>query len=119
MSGNRISGRTGPPQPVWPSGCEAERIPAPKRWRPLQRSSRRFGDPMAEGALTLRDFLVARTDDAREAIEQSAAGTKLKEAVGKLPGIEWGPVSKEIEAKIGESLDVDIIGIPLGGRKNY
>ena len=74
---------------------------------------------MAEGALTLKDFLIARTEDARQAIEQSAAGAKLKEAVAKLPGIEWGPVGKEIEAKIGEVLDVDIVGILLGGWKKY
>ncbi len=52
---------------------------------------------MPESALTLKDFLLARTEDAREAIEKSPAGAKLKEAVGKLPGIEWGPVAKEIE----------------------
>lgn len=74
---------------------------------------------MAENALTLRDFLLARTEDARQAIEQSDAGAKLKEAVGKLPGIEWGPVAKEIEAKIAEVLDVDIVGILLGGWKKY
>lgn len=74
---------------------------------------------MAESALTLRDFLVARTEDARQAIERSDAGAKLKEAVGKLPGIAWGPVAKEIEAKIAEVLDVDIVGILLGGWKKY
>jgi len=41
---------------------------------------------MAESALTLRDFLLARPEDARQAIERSDAGAKLKEAVGKLPG---------------------------------
>ena len=70
---------------------------------------------MAESGLTLRDFLLVRTEDARQAIERSDAGAKLKEAVGKLPGIEWGPVAKEIEAKIAEVLDVDIVGILLCG----
>ena len=74
---------------------------------------------MAESALTLKDFLVARTEDAREAIEKSSAGAKLKEAVGKLPGIEWSVVGKEIEAKIGDVLDVDIMGVLLGGWKKY
>lgn len=74
---------------------------------------------MADRELTLRDFLLARTEDAREAFEQSPAGAKLKEAVGKLPGIEWGPVAKEIEAKIGDVLDVDVLGILLGGWKKY
>ncbi len=74
---------------------------------------------MAEDALTLKDFLLARTEDAREAIEKSPAGAKLKDAVGKLPGIEWGPVAKEIEAKIGEVLDVDIVSVLLGGWKKY
>jgi hypothetical protein len=74
---------------------------------------------MAESALTIRDFLLARTEDTRQAIEKSDAGVRLKEAVGKLPGIEWGPVAKEIEAKIGEVLDVDIIGVLLGGWKKY
>jgi len=74
---------------------------------------------MAERPLTLSDFLVARTEDARQAIERSEAGARLKEAVGKLPGIEWGPVASEIEAKIAEVLDVDILGILLGGWKKY
>ena len=74
---------------------------------------------MADHALTLRDFLLARTEEAREAVEKSPAGAKLKEAVGKLPGIEWGTVAKEIEAKLGEVLDVDIVGVLLGGWKKY
>lgn len=74
---------------------------------------------MAESALTLKDFLLARAEDARDAIEQSPAGVKLKEAVSKLPGIEWAPVAKEIEAKIGEVLDVDIVGVLLGGWKKF
>jgi hypothetical protein len=74
---------------------------------------------MPESALTLKDFLLARTEEAREAIEKSPAGAKLKEAVGKLPGIEWGPVAKEIEAKIGDVLDVDIVSVLLGGWKKY
>src|SRR5258705_12245456 len=82
-------------------------------------SSRRSGGSMADGALTIRDFLLARTEDTRQAIEKSDAGVRLKEAVGKLPGIEWGPVAKEIEAKIGEVLDVDIVGVLLGGWKKY
>ena len=74
---------------------------------------------MAEGALTIRDFLLTHAEDAGQAIEKSAAGAKLKEAVTRLPGIEWGPVAKEIEAKIGEVLDVDIAGVLLGGWKKY
>jgi hypothetical protein len=74
---------------------------------------------MAESTLRMKDFLLARTEDARQAIEQSSAGAKLKEAVGKLPGIEWGPVAKEIEARLGEILDVDIAGVLLGGWKKY
>src|SRR4030095_7220683 len=88
-------------------------------WRRPPGSWRKNGEPMAEGALTLKDFLFARTEDAREAIEKSPAGAKLKDAVGKLPGIEWGPVAKEIEAKIGEVLDVDIVSVLLGGWKKY
>jgi hypothetical protein len=74
---------------------------------------------MPEGPLTLRDFLLARSEQAREAIEKSPAGEKLKEAVGKLPGIQWGPVAQEIEAKIGEILDVNILGVLVGGWKKY
>jgi len=74
---------------------------------------------MAESALTIRDFLLARTEDARQAVEHSPAGAKIKEAVGKLPGIAWGPVGQEIEAKVGEILDVNILGILVGGWKKY
>jgi hypothetical protein len=74
---------------------------------------------MADHALTLRDFLLTRAEDAREAIEKSEAGAKLKEAVAKVPGIEWGPVAKEIEARMGEILDLDVVGVLLGGWKKY
>ena len=74
---------------------------------------------MAESALTIKDFLLTHAEDAKQAIEKSEAGAKLKEAVDKLPGIDWGPVAKEIEAKIGEVLDVDIAGVLLGGWKKY
>lgn len=74
---------------------------------------------MADNGLTIRDFLMARTEDARQAIERSETGAKLKEAVDKLPGIDWAPVAKEIEAKIGEILEVDLLGVLLGGWKKY
>ena len=74
---------------------------------------------MTESTLTLRDFLLARAEDACAAIEKSETGTRLKEAVAKLPGLEWGPVAREIEAKIGEILDVDILGVLLGGWRKY
>lgn len=119
MSGHRRSSRTGRPRRDSTSGCAAVPMAASRRWRRMLGSSRRIGEPMAESALTLRDFLLARTEDARQAIERSDAGAKLKEAVGKLPGIAWGPVAKEIEAKIAEVLDVDIVGILLGGWKKY
>lgn len=74
---------------------------------------------MPDSPPTLRDLLLGNVTDSWKAIEQSEAGRSLKETAVRRLAVPWGTVSREVEDRLGEALQIDVIKIALGGWTKY
>ncbi len=74
---------------------------------------------MQDSPLTVQDLLLGNVADTWKAIEQSEAGRSLKETAVRRLAVPWGAVSREVEDRLGEALQIDVVKILLGGWTKY
>jgi len=74
---------------------------------------------MSDPQLTLKRFFFDEASDGRRAIEQSGAGQQLSKALDKVPASLRNKARQELDTKLGEALDVDLVQVLLGGWNKY
>ena len=74
---------------------------------------------MPDSPPTLRNLLLGNVTDTWKSIEQSEAGRSLKETAVRRLAVPWGTVSREVEERLGEALQIDPVKIFLGGWMKY